>query len=99
MREKIVKRLSQSGCTDIISQTTIGIGIGIGSLLIVFKPSCYFLICNNNDEKSYTVLPPSHNNCLFSIFIFFQNNCHFRIPMHHLFFFIGIPLFIEFHST
>ena len=33
------------------------------------------------------ILPPSQNNCLFTHFYFFQNNCHFRIPMQYLLFF------------
>jgi len=42
----------------------------------------------------------SHNYCLFSIFSFSQNNCHFTIPIQHLLFFPTIiPLFIEFHPT
>jgi len=52
------------------------------------------------ETGSKAVLPPSHNNSLFSIFSFSQKNCHFRIPMQHLLFFpIIIPLFIEFHPT
>jgi len=46
--------------------------------------------------KEEIVVPPSHNNSLFTIFYFFQNNCNFRIIMQHLFFsFIIIPLFMN----
>jgi len=32
----------------------------------------------------YLILHPSHNYCLFKIFSFSQNNCHFTISMQHL---------------
>jgi len=48
----------------------------------------------------FQILTPSHNYCIFNIFSFSQNNCHFTILMQHLLFFSTIiPLFIEFHLT
>jgi hypothetical protein len=51
------------------------------------------------NQIEYLLLHPSQNKFLFNIYSRSQNNCHFKIQMHHLLFFTIIPLFIEFHST
>jgi len=55
--------------------------LGAGGFGPVYKVC--FLIFNTE----MLMLPPSHNYCLFNIFSFSQNNCHFTILMQHLLFF------------
>jgi len=54
--------------------------------LFIFLYEFYLIFSNEINECFRNVLHPSHNNCLFSIF-FSQINCHFKIPMQHLFIF------------